>query len=169
MSLKPICYLIKCIVVAAPINSASSWTFCFSALPASTSARTTCVIDSQRYGIYFRVCLRNWVRHHLVGLLAVYERYYEKKKTHSPVVALIDNLRPGGVDVAIVLTRTFTFPHTGTQAVVEEASWTLAARLAVGGVLRDRQECNTRCNNDKQTKDWLVRAPSILQSHPECK
>lgn len=64
MSLKPICYLIKCIVVAAPINSASSWTFCLRALPASTSARATCVIDSQKYGIYFSVCLRNWPRHH---------------------------------------------------------------------------------------------------------
>lgn len=90
ISLKPICYLIKCIVVATPINNASLWTFFFSALPGSTSACT--------------------------------------------VVALIDYLRPSGIDDAIVLTRTFTFPHTGTQAVIEESRWTLAARLAVSSV-----------------------------------
>lgn len=47
MSLKPICYLIKCVVVATPINNASSGTFFFSALPGSTSACTRHVINKR--------------------------------------------------------------------------------------------------------------------------
>lgn len=56
-----------------------------------------------------------------------------------PGVALVDNFRPSGIDAPIVLTRAFTFLHTGTETVIEEASWTLAARLTVCGILGERE------------------------------
>lgn len=57
-----------------------------------------------------------------------------------PGVALVDNLRPSGIDAPIVLTRTFTFLHAGTQTVIEEARRTLAAGLTVCGILGERAE-----------------------------
>lgn len=46
VTLKPICNLVKRVVVTTPINDASSWTFCLCALPGSTSAHAGCVKNS---------------------------------------------------------------------------------------------------------------------------
>lgn len=52
-----------------------------------------------------------------------------------PGVALVRDLCSRGIMTPIMLTWTLMFFHTGTFAIIKEATWTLTARFTLCGVL----------------------------------